>query len=109
MTSHKNDSYLLARYTQVVRRGVDTRRAGWKDDPNNLQWDEHVELVLGLKRRHCRDSHVILNLSEKTVVQNWKSGQNPADYEQLLGYYLKNYEGYIRRWEKQLGVSLLKT
>lgn len=89
----------MAFYYAQPRPGVQTQRAGWMADPNNIRYDERVEITRGLKKDSVH-SKVILNLSNKTVVKNgWTSGKT---FDELFKYFFKGYHQYITQVMTQL-------
>jgi len=73
---------------------VRTTRAGWMKDPSNVQYDENISVVAGLKNRD-RQSGVILNLTQTRVEQNSMSGER--DFDRMFGYFLENYNEYMTK------------
>ena len=93
------DINLVAFYYARPRPGVATHRAGWMKDPNNIRYDERVEITRGLKKDSAH-SKVILNLSQKTVAKNtWHSGRS---FDELFKYFFTGYHQYITTVMTQL-------
>lgn len=74
------------------RHGVNTSVKGWMDNPNNISWDERVEVTRGLKKDSIQ-SKVIMDLSNKTVTKNaWSDNK---DFNELFKHFFKGYHQYI--------------
>jgi hypothetical protein len=84
--------FLVARYFMKPKDHVRTEKAGWMKDPNNIRWDEQMVVSNGIKNKD-RDSQVILNLSEKTVVRN--TFRQETDFDEIFLYYLNGYAKYL--------------
>ena len=84
--------YLAAFYFMHPRRHIKTSVKGWMDDPNNVQWDEKVEITRG-EKKNSLTAKIVLDLSTKTVVRNsW--GDNRS-FDDLFKYFFKGYHQYI--------------
>jgi len=82
----------VAFYYMKPRVGVNTSLKGWMDNPNNIQYDERVEVTRGLKKDSLQ-SKVIMNLSTKTVTKNaWSENK---DFNELFKHFFKGYHQYI--------------
>lgn len=86
------DLNLVAFYYTKPRPGVNTTVKGWMNDPNNLVYDERVEITRGLKKDSAH-SKIILNLSTKTVAKN--SWNEKRDFDALFKHFFKGYHQYI--------------
>ena len=96
--SNKN-IHLGAFYALKPRRHVNTTVKGWMDDPNNIQWDERIEITRGTKRNSV-DAKILLNLSTKTVERNlW--GDNRS-FDDLFKYFFKGYHQYVTQVMTQI-------
>lgn len=84
--------YLVAFYSMKPRAGVKTNVKGWMNDPNNLQYDEKVEIVRGLKPR-TNTAKIVLDFSNKTVVRNGFNGD--TDFKKLFKYFFGGYAQYM--------------
>ena len=84
----KQNIYLVAFYYAKPKPGVQTQVAGWNKDPNNIQYDERVEITRGLKK-DTYAAGVILNLSKKTVERN-RHGDNNS-FDEMFKYFFKGY------------------
>jgi len=71
---------------------VNTSVKGWMNDPENIRYDESIEITRGIKK-NAGAAKVIVNLSAKTVERNtWK---NDADFDLLFKYFFASYHKYI--------------
>jgi len=92
LANKNKDINLVAFYYMKPRHGVNTSVKGWMDNPNNLSWDERVEVTRGLKKDSIQ-SKVIMNLSNKTVTKNaWSDNK---DFNELFKHFFKGYHQYI--------------
>lgn len=88
------DIFLVVNYIMRPKSHVRTARAGWMKDPANLQYDENIAVVAGLKDRD-RQAKVILNLTQARVEQNSMSGER--EFDRLFAYFLENYNEYMTK------------
>jgi len=89
--SNKN-IYLSAFYSIRPRRHIKTHVRGWMDDPNNIQYDERIEITRG-EKKNTVNAKIVLDLNNKIVVRNsW--GDNRA-FDDLFKYFFKGYHKYI--------------
>lgn len=84
--------YLVAYYAMKPRAGVKTNVKGWMDNPANLQYDEKVEIVRGLKP-NTNTAKIIMNFSDKTVTKNGFNGD--MDFKKLFKYFFGGYAQYM--------------
>ena len=84
--------HLLAYYVQKPKAGVQTQVAGWAKNPDNVQYDERVEITRGLKRDSDM-AKIVLNLSTKKVEKNGWS--DVRDFNELFKYFFKGYHEYV--------------
>ena len=96
--------YLVARYYLKPKPGVSTSTKGWMDDPNNIRYDEAVDIVRGLKK-NTTSAQVILNLSTKVVEKN--SWNDNKDFDRLFAYFFEGYHSYLTSVMKQLDPEYL--
>ena len=96
--SNKN-IYLVAFYYAKPKPGVQTQIKGWMDNPDNIQWDERVEITRGLKK-DTYAAGVIMNLNTKTVERN-RYGDNKS-FDEMFKYFFKGYNKYITQVMVQL-------
>jgi hypothetical protein len=74
------------------KRHVRTEVAGWMKDPNNIRWDESVEITRGLKKNSV-NGKILLNLSQKKIEKNgWSDGK---EFNDLFKYFFEGYHSYI--------------
>jgi hypothetical protein len=99
--------HLLAFYVQKPRKGVRTEIAGWNKNPNNIQYDERVEITRGLNGKDQQYAGVILNLNKKTVVQN-RMNKELVDFDSLFKYFLEAYPQYVIQVMAQLDLPYLE-
>lgn len=105
MTKQDNkDIFLVAYYTRKPKPGVNTSVAGWQDVEGNVQWDESVEIVRGLKKKTI-DAKIILNLSQKKVKRNFFSSE--IDFDKMFTYFFEGYSQYITTVMTQLDSEYL--
>lgn len=90
--SRNKDIYLTVRYVMRPKPYAKTFKAGWASDPANVQYDEQIGVVTGLKNRDLQSS-VILNLTKTAVVQNSMSDER--NFDSIFGYFLSNYTEYM--------------
>jgi hypothetical protein len=68
-------------------------------DPNNIRWDESVEITRGLKKNSV-NGKILLNLSQKRIEKNgWADGK---EFNDLFKYFFKGYHTYITELMTQL-------
>ena len=98
------DIYLVAFYSVKPKPRVQTQIKGWMDDPDNVQWDERVEITRGTKK-NAIDAKIVINLSNKTVQKNgW--GDNKS-FEDLFKYFFTGYHQYITEVMTQIDPEFL--
>jgi hypothetical protein len=91
--------YLVAFYYEKPRPGVNTAIAGWRNDPNNIRYDERVEISNRLKH-DAGSAKIIMNLTNKTVERNaWNDNR---DFNELFKYFFKGYHQYVTQVMTQL-------
>jgi hypothetical protein len=82
----------VAFYGMKPKDHVNTSVKGWMNDPENIRYDESIEITRGIKK-NAGAAKVIVNLSAKTVERNtWK---NDADFDLLFKYFFASYHKYI--------------
>ena len=94
-----NQIYLVAYYAMKPRAGVKTNKAGWMKDHNNIQYDEKVEIVRGLKA-NTNTAKIVLDFSTKTVTRN--GFNQDRDFKKLFKYFFGGYHQYMTTVMKQL-------
>ena len=101
---HK-DIYLVAFYSIKPKDHVNTSVKGWINDPDNISYDENIEITRGVKK-NAGVAKVVLNLSAKKVERNtWK---NDADFDLLFKYFFASYHKYIIQVMTQLDPDYLE-
>lgn len=84
----KNQLYLVAWYYMKPRKGVNTSRKGWQEDPANIQWDEQFGLVRKLGNKE-NNASVVLNLVEQRIERN--RFQTDRSFDEVFKYFFANY------------------
>lgn len=92
--------YLLGFYSTKPRAGVNTSVKGWMSNPDNLQYDEKVEITRGIKGAAATGAKIRLNLSTKTVERN--GFNEDRDFKSLFKYFFSGYHQYITAIMTQL-------
>ena len=87
------------------RDRVRTELAGWLNDPSNVQYDETIDITVGLKNRDLQ-AKVVLNLSDKRVEINGWTGER--DFDKLFDYFFKGYQEFLTRVMKELDPEYLE-
>jgi len=88
-----NVIYLVAFYTLKPRDPGMTKVRGYMSNPENVYYDEMVNITRGLKDRILSDAKIVLNLSTKSVVKNvW---QQDKSWDDLFAYFHEGYSEYI--------------
>lgn len=105
MSKQKN-IYLVAQYYKKPRDPRKTHVAGYMSDPENIRWDEKVDISRGLKNKDI-NCQVIVNLSTKTVEKN-TFGDN-KDFDSMFEYFFAGYSQYITTVMAQLDPVYLET
>jgi hypothetical protein len=103
--SNKN-IYLVAYYAMKPRAGVKTNVKGWMDNPDNLQYDERVEIVRGLKS-NTNTAKIVLDFSTKTVIRN--NFNQDKDFKKLFKYFFGGYHKYMTTVMMQLDTEWMDT
>ena len=96
--------YLVAHYGMKPREGVNTSIAGWMSNPDNLQYDEAVDISRGVKKS-AATARILLNLSTKTVERN--NFNADRDFKSLFKYFFGGYHQYITTVMTQLDPEFL--
>jgi hypothetical protein len=102
----QKDIYLLGFYHMRPRPGVRTQVKGWMDNPNNITYDESVEIVRGTHKNVAR-AKVVLNLNKKAVEYNgWGTNR---EFNEYFKHYFKGYHDYITAVMMQLDPEYLNS
>ena len=99
----KLDIYLLATYVARPKNPRQTSRAGYITDPDNIQYDENLEIVRGWRDRYMKYS-VVLDLTNERVIKN--SFQTGKTFEELFTHYHEGFGEYIEQTVNDLNASL---
>ena len=95
--------YLLATYVARPKNPRLTSRAGYITDPENIQYDENLEIVRGWRDRYMKYS-VVLDLTNERVVKN--SFQTGKTFEELFAHYHEGFGEYIEQTVNELNAAL---
>lgn len=96
---NKQNIYLVAQYFMKPKAHVRTHIKGWMNDPNNIRYDEKVEISRGLRNKDI-NAKIILDLSNKQVHRNSFATDRPFD--EIFKYFFANYNEYIIKVMGQL-------
>lgn len=92
--------YLVAYYYQKPKARVKTTKPGWKNNSENISWDEQVTVTRVLKNRDLTMAKVILDLVNRRVVRNaWSPDR---DFDELYRYFEKGYPEQTTTVMKQI-------
>ena len=84
--------YLICNYYMVpVKPGL-TSVAGWHKDPANVQYDEQISLDSKVRNKD-QSASIILDLKDKTIVQNRLDPK--LTYDQSFEYFYKAYKNHM--------------
>lgn len=97
--------YLTAFYLQRPKDPSKTHIKGYITDPNNMVWDENVEINNGLSSKDRAYAQIVLDLSEKIVVTNKLNDEK--DFNTLFKYFFEGYHKYITQVMTQLDPGYL--
>ena len=95
--------YLLATYVARPKNPRQTSRAGYMQDPGNIQYDENLVIVRGWRDRYLKQS-VVLDLTNERVIKN--SFHNGKTFEELFAHYHEGFGEYIEQTVNDLNASL---
>lgn len=84
----------MATYVAKPKNPRQTSRAGYMQDPNNIQYDENVAIVRGWRDRYMQQS-VVLDLTNERVVKN--SFTPGKTFEELFAHYHEGFGEYIEQ------------
>lgn len=83
----------MAFYTLKPRDPAMTKVRGYMSNPENVYYDEMVNITRGLKDKIRSDAKIVLNLSTRSVVKNvW---QQDKTWDELFTYFHEGYSEYI--------------
>ena len=95
--------YLLAIYVARPKNPRQTSRAGYITNPDNIQYDENLEIVRGGRDRYMKYS-VVLDITNEKVVKN--SFQTGKTFEELFAHYHEGFSEYIEQTVNELNAAL---
>ena len=87
------DIFLVAFYTLKPRDPHMTKVSGYMSNPENVYYDEIVNITKGLKDQIRSNAKVVLNLSQKCVIKNDWHGEKT--WNELFEYFKEGYSEYI--------------
>lgn len=99
----KLDIYLLATYVARPKNPRQTSRAGYINNPDNIQYDENLSIVRGWRDRYLKYS-VVLDLTNERVIKN--SFTPGKTFEELFAHYYEGFGEYIEQTVNDLNASL---
>ena len=103
--SKEKGIFLVAQYYKKPQPHVNTSKKGWMDNPDNVQWDEQINIAIKLKNRDLSMAKVILDLSNQTVYRNgWNNGKS---FEDLFEHFYDGYQKYLDPVLAQLGYEMV--
>lgn len=97
--------YLVAYYLQRPRDPKKTHIKGYITNPENMVWDENVEICYGLGSKDRQHAHVILDFTDKAVITN--KFNEERDFDKLFKYYFEGYHKYITQVMSQMDPEYL--
>jgi len=83
----------LAYYVSRPKDPKMTRIAGYSNQPNNMDYEESINITRGLRDRDLISASVVLNLSQKTVVRNGFNSNR--DFPSWLAHFQESYPEHI--------------
>lgn len=101
----KNSIHLVATYYKKPRAGVNTSQKGWMDNPDNIQWDEQVEIVKKLRNKD-QGAQVVLDLGNHKIVHN--RFETDKTFDEVFEYFYINYSDYITKVMGKLDPAYLQ-
>lgn len=99
----KQSIYLIANYIAKPRNPRKTHVAGYMKDPNNVQYDEQVQISTRLRPKDITTAKILINLSDKIVLQN--NFNDNKDFKELFKYFFKGYNKYITEVMMKLDIE----
>ena len=91
----QQDIFIVAYYHQKPKDPARTKEKGYMSDPDNISYDESINITRGIKTKDQLNAAVILNLTKQSVVKN--RFRSDADFPSLLAYYQEGYPNYINK------------
>ena len=96
----QQDIFIVAYYHQKPKNPTRTKEKGYMTNPDNISYDESINITRGIKTKDQLNAAVILNLTKQSVVKN--RFRSDADFPSLLAYYQEGYPKYINPLLAQL-------
>ena len=93
----------MAIYVARPKNPRQTSRAGYITNPDNIQYDENLEIVRGWRDRYMKYS-VVLDLTNEKIIKN--SFQTGKTFEELFAHYHEGFSEYIEQTVTELNASL---
>ena len=98
MSKPKN-VFLVAKYFAKPKDRRMSSVKGYMQNPDNVQWDEQVEIIAGNKPNVFATAKIVLNITEQKVERNGFAGSNKSFSELFEYFYTAS--------PKEIGRSLL--
>lgn len=90
--SKQKSIYLVAQYMMKPRDHVNTSVKGWMDNPDNIRYDENVQISKQLRTKDL-NAQVVLDLSNKKVEKN--AFHTNKTFDEIFEYFFVNYNQYV--------------
>jgi len=97
--------YLIIQYVGKPKDPNRTKEPGYSSDPNNIMYEEVIMISRGLKPKDRNNGHVVLNLTEESVVKNTFSTE--YDFETLFAHYCEGFGDQINATVNALNENYL--
>lgn len=97
--------YLIAYYLQRPKDPSKTHIKGYVTNPENMIWDENIEISHGLGSKDRQHAHVVLDFNDKKVITN--KFNEERDFDKLFKYYFEGYHKYITQVMTQMDPEYL--
>ena len=92
--------YLIVQYVGKPRNPRMTSQPGYISNPENMIYEETIMVSRGLNPRDRQNGHVVLNLTEETLIKNTFSDEK--DFTKLLAHYVDGFGDQINNTIKAL-------
>lgn len=96
--------HLLAYYSMHPKPRVNTTVKGWMDNPDNIRYDERIEITRGLKKNSV-NAKIVLDLNNKKVVKN--NFTSEKTFDEHFQYFFEGYHKYLTEVMTQLDPEYL--
>lgn len=93
----------MAIYVARPKNPRQTSRAGYITNPDNIQYDENLEIVRGWRDRYMKYS-VVLDLTNERIIKN--SFLKEKTFEELFKHYHDGFGEYIEQTVDELNAAL---